>query len=215
MVGHHPDDGGGPGRSRQRRRGPNTLPALSSTISVVHGAAASSNASSRTNAPSYWTGPVISTWSSAERHSIVELAARQAHGSLPFHQPQPRRRDQGRAGGRSAGEHRPTPRSHTRALTTSRASTSAKVTLAFSGSMGWTSILAPSAERIIRCDEKPSCGLPMFEEAGPSAFGPPPSGQRWTRRVSATARRRRNGVPSEPRRPCRHDGRAGPDARRR
>ena len=38
-----------------------------------------------------------------------EFAAGQAHGSLALHQPQTRRRDQGRAGGRAAGERQSDP----------------------------------------------------------------------------------------------------------
>ena len=88
---------------------------------------------------------------------------------------------------------RPTPRSQTRAMTRSRAATSAKVTLAFCVNIGWTSIRAPQAAASTTArsaTKKTACGLPrLTTEAGPSAESASPSGQsRSTRLVSATGR---------------------------
>src|SRR5271167_3154036 len=134
-------------------------------FAAVHGVAASSNASSRTNTPSYSTGPVISTWSSAGRHSMISSPPGSRTVALRSISP---RRDAATTVAQAAEPRAsvsPTPRSHTRALTSSRAMTWAKVTLAFSGNIGWTSILAPSSAASMRfrsATKNTACGLPML-----------------------------------------------------
>src|SRR6202453_3210716 len=168
----------------------------------AHGAAASNKASSRMNAPSYSTAPVISTWSSEPRHSMMRSPPGRRTAPL-------RSMSSSRAAATKVAQAadpqarvRPTPRSHTRALTSSRARTSANVTLAFSGNIGSTSILGPRSapSTLVRFGTKNTAwGLPMLTtEASPSAAGAWPSGHRLTRRVSGTACR--SGMASQSRR---------------
>src|SRR6185312_9876464 len=150
-------------------------------------------------APSYSTGPVISTWSSEPRHSMTSSPP--GRRTFPLRSMSPRR-DAATTVAQAAEPQAsvsPAPRSHTSALTSSRARTWAKVTLAFSGKIGSASIRGPRSAASMRSrsgTKNTACGLPMLtSEAGPSSAGP----QIHPPRVRDGAQNR-NGVPFEARR---------------
>ena len=143
--------------------------------------AASNSAASRTNSPSNSTGPVISTWSSSAPPFDDEFAARQAHRSLALREAETEAATTVAQAAEPQARVSPTPRSQTRAVTRHARRSRAKVMLAFSGNIGWTSIRAPHPAASTPgkvATKNTACGLPMLTaEAGPNAATGSPSGQ--------------------------------------